>query len=670
MPAPEVTTGANTATEAASRMDRHTTPFWYPDRGTMERAQASRLAGALGLADYDALCAFAADHPDRYWRALMEALPIVWSKPYRDYVDLTDGPQFPKWFVGGELNWTDTVFAPGHPDDRPAVIAETEAGHVETVSYGELRRRVSCLAAGLKALGIGRGDRVGLLMEMGVEATVAVLAVSWLGAIAAPLFSGFGPDAIVSRLRSAGACALIVTSGFYRRGRWVDIAAVVQAARPQLPSLRHVIVKAADGARSIPDALAFDDVAGGKDGGAAERMDPNDPMMVIYTSGTTGRPKGAVHTHGGFPLKIAHDAAVHFDIGAGDVFFWPADLGWVAGSLTIASALMRGATLVCYDGAPDMPDWSRLSRIAQAHLVTHLGASPTLIRGLAAHKSLATAGDCGSVRLLITAGEVIDPEHMVWFASSFGRGTCPVINYTGGTEVSGALLANVVVRPIVAAGFNSVSPGVAADVLDDDGHPVRDRIGELSILQPFVGMTQSFWNDRERYLESYWQKTPGIWTHGDLALRTSDDVLFLLGRSDDTLKIAGKRVGPAEIEDVLNELPEIAETAAIGVEDPVTGQKLIVFVVASGAAQVPDAHLAATVMTTIATRLGKPFQPSRVHVVTQLPRTRSSKIMRRIIRRIYSGQDPGDLSSLEDASAVEVIRAAARDGAIRGTAKG
>ena len=321
---------------------------------------------------------------------------------------------------------------------------------------------------------------------------------------------------------------------------------------------------------------------------------------------------------------------------------------------------MRGATLVCYDGAPDMPDWSRLSRIAEAHRVTHLGASPTLIRGLAANPALATAGDTGSVRLLITAGEVIDPQHMVGFANSFGRGTRPVINYTGGTEVSGGLLANVVVRPIVAAGFNSVSPGVAADVLDDDGRAVRDQMGELSILKPFVGMTQSFWNDRDRYLESYWQNIPGVWTHGDLALRTADDVLFLLGRSDDTLKVAGKRVGPAEIEDLLIELPAIAEAAAIGVEDPVKGERLIVFVVPSALAPVPDAELAAIVKATIATRLGKPFQPSRVHAVTQLPRTRSGKVMRRVIRSIYTDQNPGDLSSLDDPAAVEAIRQATR----------
>ncbi len=647
--------------EGLSRMYQKFIPFWHPSAEVVERAHVTGLANGLGLAGFDQLCAFAAEHPDRYWRHLMDALPIVWSKPYRDYVDLTDGAPFPRWFVGGELNWIDTVFSPGHRPDRAAVIAENEAGHVETVSYGELRVRVGQLASGLRSLGLGRGDRVGLLLEMGVEATVSMLALSSIGAIAAPLFSGFGADAITARLASSQACALIATSGFSRRGRWVDIGAIVESVRPSLPALRHVIIKDARKAPPAAGTTGWHDLAGSPAASEPERMDPNDPMMVIYTSGTTGKPKGAVHTHGGFPLKIAHDAAVHFDVGPSDVFFWPADLGWIAGSINICGALMRGATLVCYDGAPDAPDWSRLSRVIEAHGVTHLGASPTLIRGLAANAAVATAGNCDSLRVLLNGGEVIDPEHMVWFARSFGRGVCPVINYTGGTEVSGGLLANVVVRPIVAAAFNSISPGVDADVLDEQGSPVRDRVGELSILRPFVGMTQSFWNDRERYLESYWQQTPGIWTHGDLALRTSGDALFLLGRSDDTLKVAGKRVGPAEIEDVLLELPDVGEAAAIGVDDPMKGQKLIVFVVRTQSSLTPAAGLAEMVKATVATRLGKPFQPSKVHVVTQLPRTRSSKVMRRVIRRIYAGQDPGDLSSLEDPAAVDIIRQAARE---------
>lgn len=628
------------------------TAFWHPTPAIIANAQATRIATGLGLAGFDALRQFSIEHPDLYWRHLMTALGIVWSHPYQTYMELPDGPPFPRWFTGGALNWTDTVFS--HPAIRPAVIAQTEAGAVEQVTYGGLQTRVRCFAAGLQAIGIGRGDRVALLLEMGIEAVVSFLAISHIGAIAAPLFSGFGAEAILSRLTASGACALIATSGFARRGRWVDVAGTVQAVRGQLPALQHVILKGKrDG---VAGAIAWQDLASHPPAGQAARMDPNDPMMVIYTSGTTGKPKGAVHIHGGFPLKIAHDAAVHFDIGAGDTVFWPADLGWVAGALTIASALMRGATLVTYDGAPDFPDWSRLSRIVAAHGVTHLGASPTLIRGLATQPALATAGDCSSLRVLITSGEVIDPEHMVWFHTALGRGACPVINYTGGTEVSGGLLANVVVRPIVAAAFNTICPGLEADVLDAAGRPVRDGIGELSILRPFVGMTQAFWNDRERYLDSYWRQTPGVWTHGDLAIRTVSGVLFLLGRSDDTLKVAGKRLGPAEVEDVVLELPDVSEVAAIGVEDAVKGQRLVVFIVPRAGVQASAAALQATVIAAVGERLGKPFQPSQVHLVAQLPRTRSMKVMRRVIRRVYSNQDPGDLTSLENPSAIGPIR--------------
>jgi acetyl-CoA synthetase len=634
---------------------RPVAPFWTPSPETIARAQVTRLIGQAGVMDFDALCTLGRLHPDRYWRAMTQALNIVWSKPPHDYADLSGGAPFPRWFPGGVLNWVDTVFA--HDPGRLAVVAENEGGDVERVTYAGLQARVGAFAAGLAAMGLRRGDRIGLLMEMGVEAVVSVLAVSSLGAIAVPLFSGFGAEAVAARLQSADACALIATTGFHRRGRWVDITRVVLAARAHLPGLLHLIVSG-DGA--LPEgAVRWPDVASSTTPQTPARMDPNDPMMVIYTSGTTGKPKGAVHVHGGFPIKIAHDAAVHFDVGAGDVFFWPADLGWVAGTLTIASALMRGATLVCFDGAPDMPDWSRMSRIAAAHGATHLGASPTLIRGLAAHPDQAAAGRPGALRVLITAGEVIDPEHMTWFAGAFGPGALPVINYTGGTEVSGGLLGNVVVRPMVAGAFNAVSPGVDAEVLDEAGQPVRGQVGELAIRAPFVGMTQSFWNDRERYLESYWQQIPGVWVHGDLVLRTAQDVLFVLGRSDDTLKIAGKRVGPAEVEDLLLAMPGIAEAAAIGMADAVKGQSLVVFVVPSAAYQESEAALEAAVAAEIGEQLGKPFRPSRVHVVSQLPRTRSAKVMRRVIRRTYAGQDPGDLSSLEDTAAVEMIRRAA-----------
>ena len=360
--------------------------------------------------------------------------------------------------------------------------------------------------------------------------------------------------------------------------------AIVREARTQLPALRQVVWKTLDEPEAErPGESDWAAVlrAGQGRGIAPVPLGPDDPFMVIYTSGTTGKPKGVVHTHGSFPIKIAHDAVVHFDVRPGDVFSWPADMGWIAGTLVLSCALLRGATLVCYDGAPDAPDWGRMSRLVERHRITHLGSAPTLIRGMASHEQAALAGDVSTIRLLITAGENIAPEHFTWFQQRFGRGTQPLINYTGGTEASGALLASVVVRPIPPAGFNSVSPGVAVDVADAEGRSLIGSVGELVVREPFVGMTQSFWRDDTRYLDTYWHTTPGIWVHGDLAMRRAeDDVFFMMGRSDDTLKVAGKRLGPAEVEEVVLELPVVAEAAAIGVDDPEKGQKLVVFVVA------------------------------------------------------------------------------------------
>lgn len=384
-------------------------------------------------------------------------------------------------------------------------------------------------------------------------------------------------------------------------------------------------------------------------------MEPNDPFMIVYTSGTTGKPKGTVHTHGGFPLKIAHDSAVHFNVKDGDVFCWPADMGWIAGTLVLCSALMRGATLVCYDGAPDFPDWSRMASLIERHRVTHFGSAPTLIRGLAAQEQVAVKGDLSSLRLLITAGEGIDPEHFSWFQRNFGGGRCPLINYTGGTEVSGALLSSVVVKPISPAGFNTASPGVNVDIVDAQGMSIEDSVGELVIRRPFVGMTQSFWQDDERYLDAYWRTIPGLWVHGDLALRKGS-TRYMLGRSDDTIKLAGKRVGPAEVEEVLLELPQVNEAAAIGIDDATKGQKLVVFLVLAADAGDDAVTLTKTVSAHVELRMGKPFKPGAVHFVNQLPKTRSSKVMRRLIRNIYSGLPLGDISSLDNPSALESIQ--------------
>jgi acetyl-CoA synthetase len=638
--------------------------IWQPTADYIDRAQVTALSKRLGATDIDALYDLSLAEPERYWREVTSFCNIRWSRDYDRYCDLSRGAPFPAWFVGGELNWVDTILDNAEWAPRTAIIAEREDGSVREVTYRELKDEVRSLAAGLLRLGLKRGDRVGLLMENGTEASVSLLAVSYIGAIVVPLFSGFGTDAIVARLGSCGAKALLATTGFQRRGRFISTRDTIASVRKELPDLELVVLK-----RSPEDTAPTDADAGYLDwrlvrqspdsAPPSARMSPNDPFMVIFTSGTTGKPKGAVHVHGGFPIKIAHDSAVHFDVGAGDVFCWPADMGWIAGSLILGSALLRGATLVCYDGAPDYPDWSRMGRLIETYRVTHYGSAPTLIRGLASNEAVSTAPDLSSLRLLITAGESIAAEHFVWFEQAFGRGDCPLINYTGGTEVSGCLLSSVVTKPIVPAGFNTRSPGVAVDVLDPAGQPLTGAIGELAVLAPFVGMTASFWQDEQRYLETYWSTVPGVWIHGDLAMRTAEGHYLLLGRSDDTIKVAGKRVGPAEVEEILVEIEGVIEAAVIGAEDPVKGQALVAFLTCSG----PADDILKLATARIQERLGKPFAPRAVFVVPQLPKTRSSKIMRRVIRSVYSGSPAGDLSSLVNPEAIADIERIVRQGA-------
>lgn len=638
---------------------------WQPGQRELQNAGIVKLMRALGVPSYEELMRVSIAEPERYWTTVMRECAIAWDTQPTGYVDLSRGPQFPSWFPGGRLNWVNTIYRwarnPATAQQK-AVVAEREDGSVSELTYAELEQRVSDFAAGLVRHGVRQGDRVGLLMENGVEATVSLLAIVHLGALVVPLFSGFGVDAIVARLSAAEARIVIASTGFSRRTKRVDVQGALRDAWRQLPLLEHVIWKRGEG-DTAQDARDLDwqetANAGQGQGVPPVSVTPDTPFMVIYTSGTTGKPKGVVHTHGSFPIKIAHDSLIHFDVHPGDVYCWPADMGWIAGTLVLGCALLRGATLVCYDGAPDYPDWSRMSRVVERHRVTHFGSAPTLIRGMASHEALALAGDRSTVRLLITAGEGIAPEHFNWFLQRFGDGTAPVINYTGGTEASGALLASVPIRSIPPSGFNTVSPGVAADVVNADGRSVTGEVGELAIRAPFVGMTQSFWRDDERYLETYWQTIPGIWVHGDLALRTSDGNYFMMGRSDDTLKVAGKRLGPAEVEEVVLELPDVAEAAAIGVADADKGQKLVVFVVPKPDAGTAGGDLEAVVSGHVDKRLGRPFRPGRVHVVAQLPKTRSSKIMRRVIRSVYCGQPPGDLSSLDNPGALDEVRAAA-----------
>jgi acetyl-CoA synthetase len=636
---------------------------WRPDPALAAEARLARFLRSTGEPSLEALQARAVADPVWFWGAAADDIDVAWTRPPREVADFSGGPAWTRWWIGGSFDWSWAAVEPraARDPDGIAITWEGEDGSVRSMTNAELASAVRGAAGQLAGLGVGAGDRVGILLPMLAETAVAVLAVSRLGAIFTPIFSGYAAPAIASRLADCGARLLITADGFLRRGRWVDLKSVADAAVTQTPSVERVlVVRRAGDALSIPWREQRDvwwAAARPDESGSPSERDPETPYMVIYTSGTTGRPKGAVHVHGGFPIKAAQDLAHTFDLTERDTLFWFTDLGWMMGPWAIAGSLLLGARLVLYEGAPDFPSPDRLWEIVARHRVTHLGLSPTVIRALMAHgEDPVRAHDRSSLRVLGSTGEPWNPEPWWWFFREVGEGRCPIVNYSGGTEVSGGIVGGNVVGPIKPASFSGPCIGTAADVVDDAGVPVRGRVGELVIRAPLPGMTRGFWGDRERYEETYWSRWPGLWAHGDWASIDADGFWYIHGRSDDTLKVAGKRVGPAEVESAAVGHPSVLEAAAIGVPHAIKGEAIVVLCVLR-AGETDDDALRGAISRAIADDLGKPLKPEVVTVVRSLPKTRSGKVMRRVIRAAWLGLDPGDLSALDDPASVEAIRA-------------
>jgi acetyl-CoA synthetase len=640
---------------------------WRPTPEQLATSRLARFLREVREPSLDALQRHAVADPAWFWGAAADDIGLAWERRPTSVLDTSEGPEFARWWGGGSFNYASAALEPraAADPDGIALIWEGEDGEVRQLTSAALLRAVDGAARMLARQGVGEGDRVGILLPMLVETVVAVLALGRLRAIFTPIFSGYGAPAIASRLADCEASLLITADGFLRRGKAVRLKEVADAAVAEAPSVRRVIVVRRLGqlAGDVPWDHERDRWWDEELGLAADQAepaprlptDPETPYMLIYTSGTTGRPKAAVHVHGGFPVKGAQDLAHNFDLGPGDTLFWYTDLGWMMGPWAISGALLLGARLVIYEGAPDPPGPDRMWAIVERHRVSHLGISPTLVRALMAHGTEPVRGhDLGSLRVLGSTGEPWNPEPWWWFFREIGGGRCPVINYSGGTEVSGGIVACNLLTPIKPTSFSGPSVGMAADVVGPDGTPVRGAYGELALRAPWPGMTRGFWHDRDRYLASYWERLPGIWLHGDWAEIDADGYWYIHGRSDDTLKVAGKRVGPAEVEGAVSVHRAVIEAAAIGVPDPVKGEVIVVLcVLRPGVA--PDPDLLREISDGVTFSLGKTLRPERVEVVTALPKTRSGKIMRRVARSAWLGLDPGDLSSLENPAVVEEI---------------
>ncbi len=637
---------------------------WHPPADAWDNTNVGRFGSQHGLADLASLRTRSIEDPVWFWDAVVDFLGIPFATKYSSVLNVERGIPWATWFDGGQMNLADACcdrWAAATPSAE-AIVWEGEDGEVRTWTYAELRAHADGLAHLLAARGVGAGDAVGIYLPMLPETVAAVLAVVKLGAVFVPVFSGYGAEAVRVRLEDADAVALVTARGFHRRAKVIPMLDTALAAVDELASISTVVVVNRVGAELPPDRRIVEWPQPADVPFPTVDVDSEHPLFLAYTSGTTGRPKGVVHVHGGWTVKVAEEGAFQADISSGDRVFWLTDLGWIMGPWLLTAGLANGATLVLYDGAPDHPGPDRLWSFVARHRATHCGISPTLVRALMAHDvENVTRHDLSALRILASTGEPWNEEPWHWFSRHVGGGRCPVINLSGGTEVGACFLSPHPVQQISPMSLGGPSLGLAVDVFDDDGRPLRGAVGELVCTKPWPGMTRGLYRDPERYLETYWSRWPDVWVHGDWASVEVTDAgqeeWFLHGRSDDTIKVAGKRLGPAEAESAMVSHPSVIEAAAVGLPDERKGESLWGFVVLAPDVE-PSDDLRAALTSLVAEQLGSSFRPSGIRFVRALPKTRSAKVVRRVVRALAVGAEPGDLSSLEDMDAVAAIREA------------
>jgi acetyl-CoA synthetase len=638
---------------------------WEPTQDVVDSTRLVAYIRKHGLADLAALLRRADEDPDWYWDSLLTFFDIRFVKSYDTVRDISRGIEWPRWCVGGTTNIVLNCLD-RHRDTptwaKPAILWDGEDGTTASWTFAELDGEVCRLAVCLLARGVRRGEVVGLYMPMIPQAAAAFLAVVKIGAIVMPLFSGFGPEPIAQRLNDGAASAIIVADIGWRRGKSMPMLATVEQALAQVPSVHTVLVLGRSGNTvkdtgrvvSWPDSNASADAS-------TEILDAEAPAMLMYTSGTTGRPKGTIHTHCGILAKNALDLGLCIDLKPEDRLLWMSDMGWIVGPKLVVSTTLLGATMILVEGTPDWPDETRMWRLAAAHRATMIGVVPTMVRQMMRRGVTAlTSHDLSSLRATISIGEPWTTEAWCWFYEHVCQRRIPILNYAGGTECGGAILISSFLQKLRPCAFGHAVPGCGADVVDTDGRSrPPGQIGELVMRHPSIGMTRGLWKAPERYVEEYWRVIPDVWVQGDLASRDNEGLWYLHGRSDDTIKIAGKRTGPAEIESVLLGGGLIADCAVVGVPDDITGSALAVVCVPLSPRDETPAF-ARQLADMVGAKFGGSYRPRLIVMVSELPKTRNQKIMRRVIRSVLSGQPLGDISSLADPRSIDSLRDAPR----------
>jgi acetyl-CoA synthetase len=641
--------------------------IWYPPESLVENSNVKRFMVKHGFKSYKDLVQKSVEDVDWFWSKAEEELGVEWFQPYTKVLDTSRGVQWAKWFINGRMNVAHNALdkhAASEAKDWVAFIWAGEDGSIERYTYSELYREANRLANELEGLGVGVGDPVALLLPMIPETVVSLFAILKVGAIVLPIFSGLGPPAIATRLRRSGAKVLITVDGTHRRGRVIRIKEDLDEAAEEAPELEKVIVIKRIGI-DVPwkegrDIVWDDALASQSSEYDTKQVDPEHPALFLYTSGTTGRPKGAIISHAGALLQSAKEIHFNMDLKPREVLMWITDIGWMMGPWQIIGAQSLGGTHVIFEGTINYPKPDRVWAMIERLGITHLGGSATAFRML---KSLGDewvkTHDLSSLRVTGNTGEPIDPDTWTWLMETVGEGRCPLINLSGGTEIFGCFLLPLPVMPLKPSTLGGPGLGMAIDVFNDGGESIRGEVGYLVCKKPAPSMTRGFWKENERYIETYWSRWPGVWFHGDWASVDEDGYWFLHGRTDDVIKVAGKRLGPAEVESIINENKAVRESACIGLPHELKGEVLVCFVALKPGYE-PSPELEEEIRGLIVGSMGKPFAPQDVILVRDLPRNRAGKIMRRIVKALMLGREPEDLSVVENFEALDEIRRAAR----------
>ena len=602
----------------------------------------------------------AKDDLEWFWKSIDSDIGVVWDKPYEKILDASRGIAWAKWFTNGKTNiYKSSVekFAKLSPE-KIAYYFESEDGAISQISYSELDCNVSKLANGLKSLGVKKGDVVAIYLPMIEGAILSILAAAKIGAIQTVIFSGYSSESLHVRLLDCNAKILLISDGFHRKGKPVSQKQSVETALKDTRVEKTIVIpyKGVDEYSESDKIIFYDKLVSSQDDICkTETLDSEDPLFILYTSGTTGNPKGVVHTHGGFSVFAGYQSAYLIDTQAQDILFWPADIGWITGLVwNVYGLLMTGASSVIYDGALDFPTPNRIWRMLSDYNATIFGISPTAVRLFKKNNvEPLKLFNLDKIKNIPTTGEPLDEDSWWWLYEKVGNKKIPIMNLSGGTEIGGAMLSVFPGMKLKPSTVGVPIPGMNLDVVDDDQNSTRGHNGYLIIKSPWPAMTRGLLNDDRRYLETYWSRFENVWFHGDYVYVDKDNLWYMRGRTDDVINVSGHRLSTAEIEQTVISHKRISDAASVSIPDDITGEAIVVFFVADDKFKKISSS---EISDHISEKIGKLAKPKHVIQLSDLPKTRTGKIMRRLLRSKLLGLDLGDMSSVENPSILDEIQ--------------